>query len=79
MTLHALITPALLPRVHNRGVSDKELSELLARGLLIPVVHGTTYEEVRNVSPLLASRNGLNTAEDSMEVIATKIAELVRV
>jgi hypothetical protein len=74
-----LITPALLERVNNRGVSDKELSELLARDLLIPVVHGTTYEEVRKVSPLLGSRNGLDTAEDSMKAIATKIAELVRV
>jgi TIR domain len=74
-----LITPALLERVNNRGVSDKELSELLARDLLIPVVHGATYEEVRKVSPLLGSRNGLNTAEDSMKAIATKIAELVRV
>lgn len=72
-----LITPALLERVNNRGVSDKELSELLARDLLIPVVHGTTWKEVRDVSPLLGSRNGLDTAEDSMEVIATKIAELV--
>jgi TIR domain len=74
-----LITSALLDRVDNRGVSDKELSELLARDLLIPVVHETTYDEVRKVSPLLGSRNGLDTAEDSMEVIATKIAELVRV
>jgi hypothetical protein len=73
-----LITPALLERV-NRGVSDTELSELLARDLLIPVVHGTTYEEVRKVSPLLGSRNGLSTMEDSMKAIATKIAELVRV
>ncbi|HVB00170.1 MAG TPA: toll/interleukin-1 receptor domain-containing protein [Acidimicrobiales bacterium] len=74
-----LITPALLERVNNRGVSDKELSELLARDQLIPVVHGTTYDEVRKVSPLLGSRHGLDTAEDSMEVIATKIAELVHV
>lgn len=72
-----LITPALLKRVNNRGVSDKELSELLARDQLIPVVHETTYEEVRKVSPLLGSRHGLDTAEDSMKVIATKIAELV--
>lgn len=72
-----LITPAFLERVENRGVSDKELSELLARDQLIPVVHGTTYDEVRKVSPLLGSRNGLDTAEDSMDVIATKIAELV--
>jgi len=74
-----LVTPALLKRVDSRGVSDKELSELLARDLLIPVVHGTTYVELRKVSPLLASRNGLNTADDSMAVIATKIAELVAV
>lgn len=74
-----LITPALLERVDNRGVSDKELSELLARDQLIPVVHGTTYDEVRKISPLLGSRHGLDTAEDSMEVIATKIAELVHV
>ncbi|MDV6231776.1 toll/interleukin-1 receptor domain-containing protein [Rhodococcus cercidiphylli] len=72
-----LITPEFLKRVDNRGVSDKELSELLARDQLIPVVHGTTYDEVRKVSPLLGSRNGLDTSEDSMEVIATKIAELV--
>ena len=75
----ALITPAFLERVNNRGVSDKELSELLARDQLIPVVHGTTYEEVRKVSPLLGSRHGLDTAEDSMEVIAIKIAELIHV
>jgi hypothetical protein len=74
-----LITPALLERVNNRGVSDKELSELLARDQLIPVVHGTTYDEVRKISPLLGSRHGLDTAEDSMEVIATKIAELVAI
>jgi hypothetical protein len=74
-----LITPAFLKRVDNRGVSDKELSELLSRDQLIPVVHGTTYDEVRKVSPLLGSRNGLDTAEDFMEVIAIKIAELVQV
>jgi hypothetical protein len=47
-----LVTPALLQRVDRRGVSDKELSELLARDLLIPVVHETTYDELRKVSPL---------------------------
>mgnify|MGYP002385789557 FL=1 len=72
-----LITPAFLDRVNNRGISDKELSELLARDLLIPVVHGTTWDEVRKVSPLLGSRHGLDTAEDSIDVIATKIAELI--
>jgi hypothetical protein len=74
-----LVTPALLKRVDSRGVSDKELSELLSRDLLIPVVHGTTYEDLRAVSPLLGSRNGLDTADDTMDVVATKIAELVAV
>ncbi|WP_309145643.1 toll/interleukin-1 receptor domain-containing protein [Streptomyces malaysiensis] len=74
-----LVTPALLTRLERGGVSDKELSELLARDLLLPVVHETTYGELRNISPLLASRNGLDTADDSMAVIATKIAELVAV
>ncbi|UGT70870.1 toll/interleukin-1 receptor domain-containing protein [Nocardia gipuzkoensis] len=74
-----LVTPALLKRVEGGGVSDKELSELLARDVLIPVVHETTFEELRKISPLLASRNGLSTADDSMADIATKIAELVAV
>lgn len=74
-----LVTPALLKRVDSRGISDKELSELLARDLLVPVVHDTTYDELRKISPLLASRNGLTTAEDSMADIAAKIAELVAV
>jgi hypothetical protein len=42
-------------------------------------VHETTYDDLRTVSPLLGSRNGLSTAEDSMAVVAAKIAELVKV
>lgn len=74
-----LVTPSLLKRVDSRGVSDQELSELLSRDLLIPVVHDTTYDELRKVSPLLGSRNGLSTEEDSLEEVAVKIAELVSV
>jgi hypothetical protein len=72
-----LVTPALLARLPKESVADKELSALLAGNRLVPIVHNTTYEALRNVSPLLASRSGLNTAEDSMEVIASKVAELV--
>lgn len=73
-----LVTPALLKRLQSdTAISDKELSELLARDLLVPVVHGTTYPALREVSPLLASRSGLDTDVDSMEDIAIKIAELV--
>lgn len=74
-----LVTPALLIRLASEGIADKELSELLARDQLIPIVHETTYEALREVSPLLGSRSGLSTAEDSMTDIAAKIAELTDV
>lgn len=72
-----LVTPALLERLPKEGVADKELSALLARNQLVPIVHKTTYDALRNISPMLASRSGLDTAEDSMDVVAKKIAELV--
>ncbi|HDS6401367.1 TPA: toll/interleukin-1 receptor domain-containing protein [Morganella morganii subsp. morganii] len=72
-----LVTPALLNRLPKEGVADKELSALLAGNQLVPIIHNTTYEALRNISPLLASRSGLDTGEDSMAVVATKIAELV--
>lgn len=72
-----LVTPAMLRRLPAEGVADKELSALLRRERLVPVVHGTTYEELEKVSLLLASRAGLSTAEESMAEVATKIAELV--
>jgi len=74
-----LVTPALLARLPNEGVADKELSTLLQGNRLVPIVHGTTYASLREVSPMLASRSGLDTSEDSMTVIATKIAELVTI
>lgn len=74
-----LVTPAMLERLPQESVADKELSTLLAGNQLIPIVHNTTYEALRNVSPMLASRTGLDTSEDSMTVVAEKIAELVEV
>lgn len=74
-----LVTPAMLKRLPAEGVADKELSALLRRERLVPVVHGTTYEQLEQVSLLLASRAGLSTAEESLADIATKIAELVAV
>ncbi len=67
-----LVTPALLRRLPKEGIADKELSALLAGERLVPVVHGTTYEALREVSPLLASRSGLSTVEDSMASVAAK-------
>jgi hypothetical protein len=74
-----LVTPALLKRLPAAGVADKELSVLLARDQLVPVVHNTTYAALREVSPMLASRNGLDTAEMTMADVAAKLAELVKV
>ena len=73
-----LVTPALLVRLPKESIADKELSALLALERLVPVVHGTTYAALREVSPLLASRTGLDTAEQSMEDVAAKLAELLK-
>jgi hypothetical protein len=74
-----LVTPALLRCLPKEGIADKELSTLLAGERLIPIVNDTTYEALREVSPLLASRSGLSTAEEPMADVAAKIAELVKI
>lgn len=74
-----LVTPKFLERIENAGIADKELSALLATDQLVPIVHNTTYEELREVSPLLASRSGLDTSEETMELICEKLVELVDV
>ncbi len=74
-----LVTPSFIERVKNEGIAEKELSALLARDLLVPIVHNTTFEKLREVSPLLGSRSGLNTNEESMLKVALKLAELVEV
>jgi len=74
-----LVTPALLRRLPAEGIADKELSALLARERLVPIMHQTTYDALREVSPLLASRSGLSTAEAPMADVATKLAELVAI
>lgn len=72
-----LVTPALLRRLPQEGIADKELSALLARDQLVPIVHNTTYDALREVSPLLASRSGLSTTEEPIADVVAKIAELV--
>ena len=72
-----LVTPGLLKRIKSEGIAEKELSALLARDLLVPIVHNTTYEALREVSPLLGSRSGLSTAEETMQEVADKLAELL--
>ena len=72
-----LVTPLFLKRIIEEGIADKELSALLARDLLVPIVHDTTFDDLREVSPLLGSRSGLSTLENTMEEVASKLAELV--
>jgi hypothetical protein len=74
-----LVTPNFLKRIQNEGVADKELSALLARDQLVPIIHNSTYEDLRDISPLLGSRNGFDTGEDSMENIVKKLAELITI
>lgn len=73
-----LVTPAMLERLlEDKSVAGSELSALLRRDLLVPVLHEATFEQLDNVSPLLATKGGLDTAEESMRDVAMKIAELV--
>jgi len=73
-----MVTPAFISRIKGDGsIAELELSTLLRRNVLIPVIHDTTYEALGAASPLLASRNGLNTAEEPMPIVVAKIAELV--
>lgn len=72
-----LATPALLESLEAQGIADKELSALLATDRVIPVAHETTFDAVRDVSPLLAARSGLTSA-GVLDDIAAKIADAVR-
>lgn len=74
-----LVTTSFLKRIQGNEIADKELSALLSRDQLIPVLDGVTFEELFDVSPLLASRSGLNTSEETMEDIANKLSEVVSV
>lgn len=73
-----LVTPAMLDKLRtDRSIANSELSVLLRRNLLVPVMQGATYEQLDQISPMLASRSGFDTAEEPIEDIAVKIAELV--
>jgi len=75
-----LVTPALFASLNSDGIASQELSALLATDRVIPIVHGTTFEELRKVSPLLAARSGLTTSDyASLDEVATKIADTVLV
>jgi len=67
----ALLTPAYLV---GRFWTERELGALLHKETLIPVLHGVSFEEVSEYSGILPDLAGFETARDSVEVIAQKIA-----
>ncbi len=69
-----LVSPARLKSIEQESVAEKELSATLATDRVIPVAHWTTFEALRELSPLLASRSGLSTADSSLAEVAAKVA-----
>jgi hypothetical protein len=69
-----LVTPALLKSIEGEGVAEKELAVLLSTRRVIPILHGVTFDDLNNVSPMLASHTGLNTQESSLDSVAAKVA-----
>lgn len=74
-----LVTPSFYKRVDAAGIAEQELSALLRSDRVIPIVHETTYEELAEMSLLLAARSGLSTEGSSLEEVAEKLAEAVLV
>lgn len=71
-----LVTQSLLHSLNSEGIADKELSVLLNSGRVVPVLHGVTFGELNDVSPMLASHTGLATADySSLAEVATKLAD----
>lgn len=69
-----LVTSALLESIENEGIAEKELAVLLNSRRVVPVTHGVTFDQLYDVSPMLASHAGLNTADSSLDDVAAKIA-----
>ncbi|WP_328856088.1 toll/interleukin-1 receptor domain-containing protein [Williamsia herbipolensis] len=70
-----LVTPALLQGLESAtGLAGKELSALLATDRVIPIAHDTTFDALREISPLLAARSGLTTGTLSLDDVAQKVA-----
>lgn len=69
-----LLTPAYLV---GRFWTERELGVLLSKNTLIPVLHGVTFEQVKEYSGILPDLAGFTTDRDSIEIIAEKIAAAV--
>jgi TIR domain len=72
-----LVTQAFLATLDTEGLAAKELAALLNTNRVIPVAHGTTFEQIVEVSPLLGSRTGL-ISDGSLDDIAARIADAVK-
>lgn len=70
----ALLTPAYLA---GRFWTERELGALLHKETLIPVLHNVTFPQVAEYSGILPDLAGFETARDTIEVIAAKIAAAV--
>jgi hypothetical protein len=70
----ALLTPAYLV---GRFWTERELGALLHKEMLIPVLHGVSFDQVAEYSGILPDLAGFETSRDSVAVIAQKIAAAV--
>lgn len=70
----ALLTPAYIA---GRFWTERELGVLLGKNTLIPVLHGVSFEQVREYSGILPDLAGFETARHSVAEIADKIAAAV--
>lgn len=69
-----LVTPALLKSTEAEGVAEQELAVLLSTRRVIPVLHEVGFDDLNNVSPMLASHAGLSTKDSSLNSVAAKVA-----
>jgi hypothetical protein len=67
----AVLTPAYLA---GRFWTERELGSLLHKETLIPVLHGTTFADVKQYSGILPDLAGFSTDTDTLLEIAAKIA-----
>lgn len=67
----AVLTPAYLT---GRFWTERELGALLHKETLIPVLHGVTFDDVRQYSGILPDLLGFTTRENGIPEIAAKIA-----
>lgn len=70
----AVLTPAYIT---GRFWTERELGALLGKKTLIPVLHKVTFDEVSQYSGILPDLAGFETARDSIDAIALKIAAAV--